>query len=113
MSPRERKPGSARTTRLRKAECLECGLIVRVSRKVIENGLPLCGTRGCACYGLELTCPEPADQIIADPELLSSLPRPLRTDVCRENGWDSEIIRTSPGRHGGLASTTSLAALPF
>lgn len=33
---------SAATTRLRKAECDECGYVIRVTREWIARGLPLC-----------------------------------------------------------------------
>jgi hypothetical protein len=113
MSPRERRPGSAKTTRLRKVECTACGYTVRMSRKWLEVGLPDCPNPECPAVGHPMTCPEPADQVIADPELLESLPRTVRTDVCRDNGWDAEIIRTSPGRHGGLAAPARTVDLPF
>jgi hypothetical protein len=112
VTPREKRPGSAKTTRLRKVECTACGYTVRMSRKWIECALPDCPNPDCSAVGTAMTCPEAADQILADPELLESLPRPIRTAICRENGWEAEIIRTSPGPHGGLgraATATSPA----
>lgn len=34
--------GGTRTTRLRKAECPRCGCIIRLTRKWIRRGLPIC-----------------------------------------------------------------------
>lgn len=41
---------AALTTRLMKAECA-CGYIVRVSRKALDRGAPMCGARECPFYG--------------------------------------------------------------
>lgn len=106
------RSGTAKTTRLRKASCCCCGYTIRLSRQWIAVGLPACPNRECPGFGLDMACPDAADQVVADPALLESLTRPERTRICRENGWTDSIIRTSvsqePRRRVAVA-----ADLPF
>lgn len=63
-----------------------------------------------------MVCANPADAIECGLMSLDDLPRSLRTQVCRDNGWDDEIVRTSPSQAPGARRPIRIAApaaMPF
>lgn len=111
VSGARRKPrtGSAATTRLRKVECTGCGYVVRMSRSWMAVGLPTCPNP--ACDGGQMSCADPGDAVELGYLSLDDLPRTVRTAICRANGWEDDIIRTS-GRSMHLAHRPDLASGP-
>lgn len=109
---RKRRVGSTSTQRLRKVHCVECGYLVYMSRRCIGMGLPGCPNVECACHGLALTCADIADAINAGIVSLDDLPRVERTRVCKANGWEDEIIRTSPAQMPGARSSAKQCVEP-
>ena len=89
--------GKAATTRLRKVSCEECGYTVRMARSWIAVALPSCPNPDCGAYGAPMACADPADAIELGLLDKTDLPRKAWTEICRANGWEDEIIRTSPG----------------
>jgi len=74
------------TCRLRKCSC-ECGYTIRVTRAWMVVGLPV-----CPCGG-ELLPTEPADLAYIGRIGPDDMPYRDWTVICRENGWDGEIMR--------------------
>lgn len=110
-----KRKGSMKTQRLRKVWCPACGTITYMSRTAITRGVPLCGVADCACHGQAMICANPADAIECGLLTLDDLPRDQRTQVCRDNGWEDEIVRTCAAQcPGGVAYRIApAAAIPF
>lgn len=63
-----KRPGTAATTRMRKAACPRCGYTIRLSRQWIAAGLPACPVCHPRDDVFPLTCPDPEDVAVADPQ---------------------------------------------
>ncbi len=104
--------GTMKTTRLRKVHCPTCGCIARMSRAALIHP----GPPECACGAGTMGCADPADAIECGLMALDDLSRPELTKVCRANGWDDSIIRTSrsqePGRRTAIRIRT-VSEMPF
>ena len=80
------------TCRLRKAQCPDCGYVIRVTRSWMLQGLPV-----CPCGG-RLEPVETSDKAYCG--LVTSTDMSARewNAVCRENGWLSQMV----GQHGTM-----------
>lgn len=111
------KKGSMKTMRLRKVHCAPasggCGYVIRLSRKMIEIGVPACPNPDCGHHGQPMSCANPADAVECGLMSLDDLPRTVRTQICRDNGWEDQIIRTSPGRRARPKIVAVAEATPF
>lgn len=58
ITPAER---GSKGSRLLKATCPGCGSIIRLTKKIVDLGIPLCGTDGCDHYGQRLECAATGD----------------------------------------------------
>lgn len=105
------------TIRLRKVHCSECGYVVRMSRTWIAVGLPNCPNPACLAFGAPLECADPADAVECGLLSLDDLPRPIRTQICKANGWEDAIVRTNraqePGFGAGRKRRRPVAEMPF
>lgn len=81
---------------------------------MIEIGLPSCPNPDCRAHNVPMVCSNPADAVECGLMSLDDLPRVVRTQVCRDNGWEDSIIRTSPGRRARPKIAPVVAdAIPF
>lgn len=104
--------GTEKTTRLRKAHCLTCGFIVRVSRAQIARGLPFCGScngpgTDPALFGTpgmgpgpRLDCADHWDRDL-DPNVDRDAHESAYADQCR---------RSLKGQQGGLRGRSTTPA---
>jgi len=69
--------------------------VVRVTGANMRRGLP-----ACPC-GQPLEPSHPGDRVELGLLDLDELPRRVRTELCREMGWEDMIVRTSPAQQRG------------
>jgi hypothetical protein len=87
---------------MRKLQCPCCGNVARQARAWMARGL-------LTCYCGEQMLPvEACDLAYIGRLTADDMPRPQWTAICRLNGWEDAIIRTSPGRLGGLGVRESI-----
>jgi hypothetical protein len=104
MSRRANRSGAQR--RHVKLTCSHCGYTVRVARQWLELGWPSCPNEECVLGGIALDCADPVEMIRVGALTLDDLPRRVRTEICRRNGWTDSIVRTSPAQEPGSRHRT-------